>query len=157
MGYMGLGMQQWIYTMRPRRPFSMERKGSFTVVPKYKRDFKLQPSKSSDTSHIGIIVFILIVFVLMTLIPRWLDYARIRHYQEVTQTRVIDNKAFNFLMDSGEKRFITGNYTGALSEFKLAHDIRPNSEEVNQLLLEVIGMLCEDDPRYCSEYEALKF
>ena len=50
MGYMGLGLQKWIYTMRPRKPFSMQRKGSFTAVPTYSREFKLQYSSESILS-----------------------------------------------------------------------------------------------------------
>ncbi len=42
---MGLGMQSWVYKMRPRKPYSKERKPSFTAVPNYHRTFKLQPSK----------------------------------------------------------------------------------------------------------------
>lgn len=157
MGYMGLGMQKWIYTMRPRQPFSMKRKKAFTVVPKYERVFKIQPSKHKDHLHIGIIVFIVIVFILLTLIPQWMEYARIRHKQEVTHTTTRDNQFYAFLKKSGEKQFVLGNYEKALSEFKLARNIRPNSEEINLLLLEVIGMLCDENISYCQEYDTLKF
>ncbi len=45
MGYMGLDFQRWIYGMRPRKPFSMQRKGSFSTLPSYQREFKIQASK----------------------------------------------------------------------------------------------------------------
>ncbi|BAO77507.1 hypothetical protein WPG_3277 [Winogradskyella sp. PG-2] len=35
MGFMGFGMQKWIYTMRARKPFSMQGKGSFTKILTY--------------------------------------------------------------------------------------------------------------------------
>ncbi|MBC2845240.1 hypothetical protein [Winogradskyella flava] len=89
-------------------------------------------------------------------IPRWLEYARIKHKHEINTTTERDIKAYNFLTKSGEKRLKLGNYKGALSEFKLAHNIQPNSTEVNQLLLEVISILCEKDDNYCEEYDSLK-
>ena len=63
MGFMGFGMQKWIYTMRPRKPFSMQRKGSFTAVPSKSRKFKLQPLENKGSCNLAIVL--LIIFSLL--------------------------------------------------------------------------------------------
>lgn len=157
MGFMGFGMQKWIYTMRPRKPFSMQRKGSFTKVPVYKREFKLQPSKNKGGYNFGIAFFLIIVAVLVFQMPKWLNQARIHHKEVIELAENRDNNAFEFLMSSGKKRVLIQNYSGAFSEFKLAKAIKPNNSEVNLLLLEVISLLCEKNEEYCKEFDDLKF
>ncbi|NRB59001.1 MAG: hypothetical protein HRU50_03550 [Winogradskyella sp.] len=157
MGYMGFGMQKWIYAMRARKPFEMNRKKSFTALSKHKREFKIQYSEKKESFHIGIVLFILIVFILYTLLPNWHEYEKERISQEMTHTTELDNRAFNFLKKSGLQRLKSKNYVGALSEFKLAQKIKPHSEEINLLLFETISILCEKDERYCSDFEILQF
>lgn len=62
MGYMGFGMLSWVYNMKPRKSFSIERKPSFTAVPVYKRKFKLQHSKSSS-KKVALIALIILLIV----------------------------------------------------------------------------------------------
>lgn len=153
---MAFGMQQKVYETRPRKPYSKRRKTSFAAVPKYKREFKSQPSKNDDLYRIGIVLFILIIFVLSTIIPKWIDYERIRRKQEITYTTEKDNKAFNFLIKSGKKRLNVGAISGAYSEFKLAYAIRPNDKELNQLLLETLEILCLDYSVHCTDYKIIE-
>ena len=156
MGFMGFGMQKWIYTMRPRKPFSMQRKGSFTVIPTYSRKFKLQPSKNKGNYNFGILLFLIMVIVISFAIPNWLTQARI-HHKEVIALRISkDNKAFDFLMNSGKKRLLKGNINGAYSEFKLAIAIMPFNSEVNQLLFETISLLCQENEDFCKELDELE-
>lgn len=154
---MAFGMRKEVYKRRPRKPFSKRRKSSVDTLPAYNREFHSQPSKLKGQDHVGIVIFIVIVFVLSTLLPKWLDYARIKDKQEVQHTTVKDNGAYNFLTKSGKRRMQSQNYVGALSEFKLAHKIRPNSPEINRLLLEVISILCSKDANYCDDLDMLVF
>lgn len=156
MGFMGFGMQKWIYTMRPRKPFTMNRRVSFTVIPTYKREFKLQPSKNHLKFYFGIVFAILIAIVLTSWIPKWLEYARIRNEQEITFTIKKNNEIFEFLLKSGKKRLYHGQISGAYSEFKLAYKIRPNDEKLNQLLLETLEILCLEYGRSCNNYSKIK-
>lgn len=44
MGYMGFGLQKWIYTMKPRRPFSRDRKPTGNTIDTYSvREFDELP------------------------------------------------------------------------------------------------------------------
>ena len=154
---MAFGMQKEVYKRRPRKPFSKRRKTSYDTIPKYKREFKSQPSNYKSHEHFGIVIFIIIVFILSSMLPRWLDYAREKHRKEITHTTVKHNTAYNFLTKSGISRMKSQNYIGALSEFKLAQKIRPDSPEINRLLLEVISILCEKDEKHCKDFEILEF
>lgn len=155
MGFMGFGMQKWIYTMRPRKPFSMERKPSFTVVPIHKRKFKLQHSKKSNTSYIGVVLLIIMLILIGTYLPKIVTYESQRHKNELAMQIARDNYIFNFLIDSGEKRLDRGEISGAYLEFKLAYAIKPDDEKLNKLLLETLEVLCLDYSRYCENYNKL--
>ena len=65
------------------------------------------------------------------------------------QIKEQDEKAFNFLIKSGKKRLVSNNIVGAYSEFNLAYQIKPNSEELNQLLIETLSILCTKNTDYC--------
>jgi len=156
MGYMGLGLQKWIYGMRPRQPFSMQRKGSFTAVPTYSRKFKLQYSNNKGSYNFGIILFFVMVLVIALSIPRCLEDARLRHKEELAWVIQKDNDAFNFLLKSGKSRLHKGRISGAYSEFKLAYAIKPDHKELNALLLETLEILCLDYNRHCDAFLELE-
>ena len=151
MGYMGLGLQKWIYGMRPRKPFSMQRKGSFTAVPTYSREFKLQYSNNKGSYNFGIILFFIMVLIIALSIPHWIEDSRLRHKEELAWTLKKDNDAFNFLIKSGKMRLNKGEISGAYSEFKLAYAIKPKDKALNQLLFETLGILCVDYNKHCDD------
>ncbi|EDP70653.1 hypothetical protein FBALC1_07838 [Flavobacteriales bacterium ALC-1] len=153
---MAFGMQKRVYKPRPRKPFSKRRKVSFAAAPKYKRDFKYQPSNNRGDYNFSILLFIVIAIIVSIMIPRWVEYERIKHRQEVTLTTKKDNKVFEFLMKSGKKRLDIGAISGAYSEFQLAYAIRPEDIELNELLFETLEILCIDYDKHCSNYNKLK-
>jgi hypothetical protein len=54
MGYMGLGMQKWIYSREPRtKLYVRNRISSFTPLPKYSRTFLLKPSAKENKLLLG--------------------------------------------------------------------------------------------------------
>ena len=64
MGYMGFGMQRWVYKMKPRKLFSFERKPSFEALPKYRREFKLKPRSYEEKPLLSLIIIISVVLIL---------------------------------------------------------------------------------------------
>ncbi|BAO77506.1 hypothetical protein [Winogradskyella sp. PG-2] len=100
-------------------------------------------------------MLLVIIIVTSFAIPNWLTQARIHNIEVIALKISKDNQAFDFLMNSGKKRLRSGNIYDAYSEFKLAVAIKPVNEEVNQLLLETISMLCEENENYCNELENL--
>jgi len=165
MGYMGMGMQKWIYTMKPRKPFSKKRKGSFTNIPLYKRTFKIQPSnrilssnktqspKSKFSNLFGIFLFSLFLILIISMVTKWISYEFNNQLNILEYQKNVNENHFNFLMNSGKKRLTNKNLTGAYYEFKLAKAIYPKNDEVNQLLLETTTFLCLNKGIYCKELD----
>ena len=157
MGFMGFGMQKWIYTMRPRKPFSMQRKGSFTAVPSKSRKFKLQPSENKGSCNLAIVLLIIFSLLIGLMIPKWSAYENKRINAEIEFRESRNNTAFNFLIKSGKNRLSSGKIHGAYSEFTLALNLKPNNKELNSLLLETLEILCFDYNTHCDELEELDF
>ncbi|MFD1061711.1 hypothetical protein ACFQ1Q_00535 [Winogradskyella litorisediminis] len=151
MSFMGFGMQKWIYTMQPRRPYSVERKGSFTKIPTHKNKFQFQPSKSSNSYLFAIVLLVIFISIVALKIPAWKKYET-EHSQYVRQLKVTKNtNEFNFLMNSGKRRLQNNNLKGAYSEFKLAKAIFPENKEANELFLQTLSILCFEENVFCNE------
>jgi len=155
-GYMGFGMASWIYKQRPRKPFSMRRsKPTCNTLETYNREFKLQPSKKASKLYI---YFVLIVIILASVgcyykMPEFIAYSDNIYLQKQEKEIRLNNEAFNFLINSGVSRLRQDNLIGAYSEFKLAYNIYPKNEKLNQLLIETLSILCENNNSYCSDLD----
>ncbi len=151
MGYMGFGMQKWIYSRNPKKPFSKGRIPSFTAVDTYEGKFKLQPSKPFGRFFIVFSILLLGLFFSIIYLKKdeFLIHSNKVHNQYNERVAQINKDAFKFLIKSGKNRLIAGNIVGAYSEFSLAHNIKPNDVELNQLLTETLSILCYNDTNYC--------
>ncbi|MFD1015130.1 hypothetical protein [Winogradskyella rapida] len=139
---MGLGMQKWIYGMRARAPFSMQRKKSFTALPTYSRKFKIQPSKQRPIYDFGIIFGFVLGFIMLLSITNLVQSFK-QHQNKVQMLNFQkDDWAFNFLMKSGENRLAKGKISAAYSEFQLAYAIRPHDKKLQELMHVTSGQLC---------------
>ena len=156
-GYMGLGLQKWIYSRTPRtKMYVRERLPSFTPLPKYSRTFQIKASVKENKIISGIIAICLAIFFIISFsvfVQSFTDYSK-EHTKKVTaQNNYEYEKAFNFLIKSGISRIDRNNIKGAYSEFKLAYAIHQNNEYLNQLILETLSILCEDDNKYCEDLD----
>ncbi|GAL77166.1 hypothetical protein JCM19274_4879 [Algibacter lectus] len=156
-GYMGLGLQQWIYSRDPQKKmFKKQPLKSFTALPKYSRTFKLQVNRKENKKLNGLIT-VLFVFCTLLLsvftIKHFIDYSD-KHTQAVINiTKKKDLETFSFLVNSGENRLLNNHPLGAYSEFKLAYKVNPESERLNQLLIETLSILCVDNNEFCKELD----
>ncbi len=157
MGYMGMGLQQWIYGMQPRKPFSVEPKKTFTALPKYSRTFKLQPSKPVGNFYIIFSLLLLSFFLVVVFVkkPAFLEHARKVQVQKAERIEVFNKEAFLFLMKSGKSRLQDNNVIGAYSEFKLAHNLCPKNKEAMDLLFNTTYILCANNNAFCKELDVL--
>ncbi|WCO03318.1 hypothetical protein [Psychroserpens ponticola] len=144
MGYMGFGMMSWTYKQRARKPFS-KRKGKpvYSTLTKY----------SSSLVEVVIVCVFLVAFYVM--IPRIADKGNDRRQQEQSTREYQDHRAFKFLMNSGKQRLKRNRVEEAYSDLKLAHDIKPNDEKINQLLIETLSILCVNDNNYCKALDRM--
>ena len=152
-GYMGFGMQSWIYKRKLRKPFSKRGKvPTFASLPVYSREFTIKPSIKSNKKLIGWLI-IIITLLLSTIV---IIFGFKFHEYESVQSELVyevnlknDKKAFHFLLDSGKDRYYSNNFLGAYSEFVLAHQINSENKEILNLLIETSRILCENDLKYC--------
>ena len=156
-GYMGFGMQSWIYKKNPRKPFAKrERIPSFNSLPKHNKDFTLKYNRKENKKLNGLLTVLIIVvsvFLVSFLYSQFNEYSKEQSQSIVEKMRIENNYAFNFLFNSGYSRLKNSNYLGAYSEFKLAYNLNSENEELNQLLLETLSILCEKDEKYCAELD----
>ncbi len=157
MGYMGFGMQSWVYKRRPRKPFSKRGEiPSFSPLPKYSRTFSIKPHiKENKYKYVfwGFIFFVSFVFLINISIKKFTLYS-INHSNILYEnSKRIDYGGFHFLIKSGKKRLLSNNILGAYSEFNLAYKINPKNDELNQLLVETLSILCTKDIEYCNKLD----
>lgn len=152
MGYMGFGMLSWVYNMKPRKPFSVERKTSFTAVPVYKRKFKLQHSKPSTkkVALIALIILLIVTPVSFSMVNQFLKHSKTITTAKQKLDKKEDEIAFDFLLESGINRLYSKDYKGAFSEFKLAYKINPKHLQTQTLIIETLTVLCVNNNDYCS-------
>ncbi|WP_298345786.1 hypothetical protein [uncultured Algibacter sp.] len=158
-GYIGFGLQKWIYSRNPRKKmFEKERPSSFTSLPKYSRGFKLQTSIIENKKLMGLLTVLITICFLVVIN---LTYNKFNNYSNEYNKKMSayhnykNDKAFNFLMDSGKYLLESNKMLEAYSEFKLAYNIRPNDKELNQLMIETLIALCDEKLRYCDELDSM--
>lgn len=158
-GYMGFGMQSWIYKKSPRKPFSKrESLPSFSPLPNYSRKFKLKPSvnENKDLNNFLTLVIILVFAIfLFFLVNRFVAYSNNQAISITAINESKDNEAFDFLMKSGKSRLLSNNIFGAYSEFNLAYNIKPKDKELNELMIETLGILCVSEEKYCDRLDVI--
>lgn len=158
-GYMGFGLQKWIYSRKPRtKMYVRNRLSSFTPLINYSRNFQLKPSIRENKLLNGILtigILIFMVILMSLLIQKFTIYSKRQSEKIITMNGIENQKAFNFLINSGTNQLKQDNITGAYSEFLLAYEIYPNNEELYQLLIETLSILCEDDKVYCKDLDIL--
>ena len=158
-GYMGFGLQKWIYSRAPRKKlFVRERLPSFTSLPKYSRTFTLKPKVKENNVLKGILtIFIALAFcaILHSSYQKYTGYSQAQAIKLNDYQNNKDQIAFNFLINSGYNRLENNNVKAAYSEFKLAYNINSKNETLNKLMVETLMVLCDTDVHYCHELDML--
>lgn len=152
-GYMGFGMQNWLYKTKSRKPFEKRKSiPSFSALPKYQRNFQLKKNKKHSNKlaaflTIAIICCFLLVGFYMS--NQFVSYSE-KHRSELRKTNIkLDQDAFNFLMESGILELKNQRPEIAYTKFKLALLVFPENKRANQLYLETLSVLCSEDIIYC--------
>lgn len=152
-GYMGFGMQSWLYKKRPRKPFTKRGQvPSFTPLHSYTRTFSIKPHVKKNNVYAGLITLVAISISILLVVnysQKFVSYSQERLELIEYNTSTQESYAFSYLLNSGKQRLLSNNILGAYSEFNLAYNIRPDSKELNQLLVETLSILCSDDIKYC--------
>lgn len=152
MGYLGFGLQKWIYKQKPRKPFSKERKPIADSTQSYHNEFDLKRDLSYDNKKLKAVITLLILaaFVWGAVILLKRAESHTTEYNKEIQA-TIDRKEtehFNVLFKSGKSYFDSKNLESAKSEFELALKIKPNSISLNKYYLSTLLLLSEKDSAY---------
>ena len=181
MGYMGSGLQRWIYTQRPRKFFSKERTNpgssfdigadSGTKVAGRAGDKKAARERvdryfeqSRLARETGILVLAAIVFLL-----GWLAYTiytspnpeisqdehlHTRHLEKIRQQNAEERQnAYLLLLQSGDEHFRNRQFEWAIGEYTKAAGIFPEAAEPMARIANSYKYLCEYYGQDCEKVE----
>jgi len=153
-GYMGFGMQSWLYKKKPRKPFDKrEALPSYTALPKYQRTFQPKRNKNRSTrltAALTVAIIFCFLIVLNYMSTQFVTYSDEHRKELVKNETRFDNEAFVFLLDSGISELKSQRPEIAFKHFELALNIFPEHKRVNRLYLETLSVLCEKNKvKYC--------
>lgn len=156
-GYMGFGMESWIYKRNPRDPFAKrDRMQSFSALPNYNQEFELKYHKIENKRHYGLLTILVVIGLSIMAGFSCYKFNRYttKHTKLVDERLCIENReAFDFLLNSGYSRLKRGDVVGAYSEFVLAYKIDNHDEKLNALIIETLSILCDREAEYCSKLD----
>jgi tetratricopeptide (TPR) repeat protein len=152
-GYMGLGLQKWIYRQRPRRPFSKDRKPTGDTISQKRWEFKLRKHKIFTGDNLKIAFSLVLLITCAILIRNGIKNAT-KYTQEqnakITETvNHIDEKAFSFLFESARQYSFQGKWEKAKKEYELALKIKPNDLITNKYYIQTLIVLCDKKHSNC--------
>jgi len=175
---MGFGMQKWIYHLKPRKPFSKERKGFGNTIPKHEHhnafnDDKVfltgrirkeiteeeqQQQKILKRSRLFIKGFIitLAIGLFIGLINNFSFkednyFAQERRNQEIILKRQVTEKerAYQILLTSGKNAMQHKSYERAINEFDQALKLSHGKLEPRELLVSALILSCNEKGMNC--------
>lgn len=186
MGYMGFGLQKWIYNLKPRKPFKKgtKRAGFETHEFDNPKGFSLKEISTNNPELAGLrlketrkriklntqkervfsILFIIgLIVIIAFLFFRALDYRK--KYNETQKIAMIKSSkeqqsALKLLMKSGEQYLKNQEIENAINDFKLALNIDEHNTTVLYNLILALSIDCEMNSKNCLEtiqyFEKLK-
>ena len=153
MGYMGFGLQKWIYNLKPRRPFSKDRKSSGDTIPRYKREFTIKQNDSEKNSRLiairNLVLLVIICFLFGYFLYSFNNHSNELNRKQIHHSKQKDTDAFKFLYQSGKGFMASGNWLMAKSEFELALKIEPENIDVNKYYIQTLLILCKNGDIDC--------
>lgn len=176
MGYLGFGLQKWIFTQRPRKPFSKETKSSCNTIsqPELKGfnnlmsdssnaetlDKKIQErSKRMDERRIvsalvGLLFLAILVFLLYISFSGFSNAIK-RSPESVKlakeQVKKDNELAFDLAVKSGTNRLANGEYDLAIKELERALRLKPSDVDAERALAEAYNMTCLKSNKNCDK------
>jgi tetratricopeptide (TPR) repeat protein len=176
MGYMGFGMQKWIYSRKPRKPFSKERTPGYDSLPGHANDefsgcgVPSQNMESIDErismgkrrilrkwirNRLGdlllaAIILAIVVWIVIRLssqIGIWSSDHQSAMQKEAAEVR----QSYALSMEYGITHFEKGEYEEAIREFKNAVRLNPKDTRALEALAGVYNTLCLNENRYCND------
>jgi len=177
MGYMGFGLQRWIYTQRPRKFMSMQRRPLHNEIKGHKVTFlsAVQSSNSDKTYENKVeankILALFSQFLLAVLIlsMSFIIIKYCNHYFQKPNNNSLDyqtmiakeelrekHRAYNVLTKTGRSLVRKGEYYAAYDDLIRAHKLYPKMIYHQVELANMYSYICKEKNIYCEESVAYK-
>ena len=175
MGYLGFGLQRWIYTQKPRKFFSKDRKPIHSEIEMFQIKsftpaFSTSPSSSGEKTNqtqrikanksiqrLAIMIgFVLLITVTVLAVKAFsfTDYSEEIKLDKMREKKRYESNAYRVMTITGRKAFEKGNYVFAYEEFNRAHKLYPHAVYHQVYLANMYKQLCEEEGFYCNETAA---
>lgn len=150
MGYMGFGMQKWIYSTRSRRPFSRDKRTGYDTIPSDKDKFHFGIPAEKSKNRIPLWIFTIVgVSILTITIINLEDFFSIQE-----KVRKINNQKdileleeeSNYFLKSGMKYYETGNWDQAKRDFEFVLKLKKDHPQAVRYYWACLIRLSENDP-----------
>jgi len=177
-GYMGLGLQKWIYRQWPKRFFKLDRKpinAPIEAYPTKKWELRFPPNKdyarlallmrnrTKDENYSHIIIalcsFALIFFIILIAVfdnPHFNNYPATRKFY-IEHARKEKFEAYHFLLRAGKIATEKNKFSSAHYEFELANKLFPKAIYHHVELANMYVLLCKNEDLYCEETKTYIF
>lgn len=186
MGYMGFGLQRWIYTMKPRKPFQKGNKNPGYESVEFLNPQEFRPSTITTTDpkileerikaskkrialrvRVGRIYSVLIIAGILGLgvlvyqsISDYMPIFQENHNAVVRLNTIEEENALSVLIESGMLNMRKNEIENAIEDFKLALTIDPENRLALYNITLAFSFDCELNTRNCNEtfeyFERLK-
>lgn len=155
MGYMGFGMQKWVYKMKPRRPFSKDRKPNLNEIKTTETKFILKKDESIFSQRIKaistLVIFAMVIFAFAYFAVQMLNKSK-TSAESIEKSRQNEkNDAFMVLFENGKRYLSNGNRDKAKSELELALNLKPENYSANIYFIYTLKSFCLAENKYCDK------
>lgn len=177
MGYMGFGMQNWIFRQRPRRAFSKDRKPiadtvsrlatkefsipgrtqkSHEQINQNKKYYLDRIQKRSIKNRIVSFIILAIIFISILVLYKYQPWKRFEVSKEdvlIAQQEAQTQKktVFDMALSYGNRKLIDGEIESAIKEFKHALKIFPSNPEARLGLAKSYLLDCKTNQNNCDK------
>lgn len=177
MGYMGFGLQKWIYTMKPRKPFKKGNKSPAYDSEEFLNPQEFRPSSTATTNpeilekriqaskkriifraRVGRFYSVLIVAgifgisaVVYQIISNHMSNLRENHNVVLRLMTIEEENALSVFIESGMLNMKNNEIEDAISNFKHALYLDPENELALYNITLALSIDCELNTRNCDE------
>jgi len=146
MGYMGIGQQKWIYTQRPRKPFTKSRKPIHTPIGNSNSSTRsFTPGKYEQEQKVPILLTTILWLLSISFLIYFsilISNARANNKRNASLNPIAldtsDTDQMNaYLIDNIEYNFARGNYKYAKEDLTLLLNEQPNNKKARYIQLEI--------------------
>ncbi|MCD6660557.1 MAG: tetratricopeptide repeat protein [Lentimicrobium sp.] len=176
MGYMGFGLQKWIYQRRARKPFSKETQAGYNTIelPGGKKftnagivseggdnlDERIETGKqrlrrqwlnySYRNMAFALIIAGIVLWIIISFAGQ-LDLFKIKQSEKLAREKADKEAAYVVCIRTGHQHYKAGRYEEAITEYRQAVSLFPERDEASETLANALYNTCIKNGEHCLE------